>query len=263
MVLMRLPRLLAVPMLVALLVALLAGCTGQELFPVETPEPAADPLADPALSARFGPWSDATPAYRIGEGDKLRVMFLRTPEMDQDVLVRPDGVVTLKAAGEVTVAGLKPTEATDIVARKATRRLRDPEVSVEVLNPVSARVFVGGEVKTPGVYPITGPMDPIAALLLAGGAAETGRINQVILIRRGPDDRPMLRLVDVRSLIEGKPVADPRIVQGDILYVPRTRVAEVGLWVDQYITKIVPFQRSFSYSVSSGSTPTTLPSTAQ
>jgi protein involved in polysaccharide export with SLBB domain len=258
MVLMRVSRLLALSMLVGLM----AGCTGQELYPVETAPPA-DPLADPALAARFEPWSDTVPTYRIGEGDKLRISFLRTPEMDQDTLVRPDGIVTLRSAGEVEVAGLKPLDAAAVVAEKAKRRLRDPEVSIEVLNPVSSRVFIGGEVKTPGVYQITGPMDPIAALQLAGGAAETGRINQVILIRRGPDDRPMLRLVDVRSLIEGRPVADPRIVQGDIIYVPRTRVAEVGLWVDQYITKIVPFQRSFSYSISSGSGTTQLPSTSQ
>jgi len=225
----------------------LAACgTGQELNPQATPEPPAG--SDPAM-ARFAPWSGVTAGYRIGEGDKLRVQFPLTPEMDQDVLVRPDGVVTLKAAGDVDIADLEPLQASHLIAEKATRKLRNPDVIVEVLDPVSARIYVGGEVRTPGAYRVQGPMTAISALQLASGATDTGRIDSVVLIRRAPDGRPMLRLVNVRGLLEGKPVEDPRIVAGDILFVPRTRIAEVGLWVEQFINRVVPFQRSFSYTL--------------
>ena len=102
---------------------------------------------------------------------------------------------------------------------------------------------------------MTGSMTVIGALQLASGAIETARLDEVILIRRAPDGRAMLRLVDLRGLLEGKEVADPRVFAGDILYVPRSRIAELDLWIDQFINRVVPFQRSFSYSVGSSTAP--------
>ena len=183
------------------------------------------------------------------------MLFPLTPEMTQEVLVRPDGIVTLRATGDVRVADLTLAEATTLLTQKALARLRNPEVIVEVMDPISAKVYVGGEVKVPGAYPISGPLGSVSALQLASGTTDTGRISEVILIRRSPDGRPMLKMVDVHGLLEGKPVDDPRIVPGDILFVPKTRIAEVGLWVEQFINRVVPFQRSFSYTL--GRTTTT------
>lgn len=239
-------RALAVAMLAA--TALLAGCeTGQHIEPLGSKGPAPE---EAPLSARFAPWQDFEPPYHIGEGDKLKLIFIRTPELNQDALVRPDGMITVPSAGEVDVAGMKPLDAAALLEKRSESFLRDPHISLEVIDPVSAKIYIGGEVSDPGPYRILGPMDPIAALQLAGGALDTGKINEVILIRRGPDDRPMLRLLDVRGMLEGRSPQDVRIVPSDILYVPRTRVAEAGLWVDQFINKIVPFQRSFSYTKS-------------
>ena len=235
------------------LLALLYACTtGQAL----RPESGDNPAADPAIRARFEAWSDATPIYHIGEGDKLRIQFPLTPEMDDDdVVVRPDGMITLRTGDEVKVADLAPAEACAAVARSTGVHLRDPKVVVSVQDPISARIYVGGEVRTPGVQHMTGPATVIGALQLASGAIETARLDEVILIRRAPDGRAMLRLVDVRGLLEGKDVADPRVFAGDILYVPRSRIAELDLWIDQFINRVVPFQRSFSYSVGSSTTP--------
>ena len=84
------------------LLALLYACTtGQAL----RPESGDNPAADPAIRARFEAWSDATPIYHIGEGDKLRIQFPLTPEMDDDdVVVRPDGMITLRTGDEVEVS---------------------------------------------------------------------------------------------------------------------------------------------------------------
>lgn len=229
---------------------LLGSCsgTGQAITPRET-RFAGDPRsADPSLS-RFAPWSSAVPGYRIGEGDKIRVTFPLTPEMSQEGLVRPDGALTLRAAGDVVVAGLSPAEASATIVEKSRARLRNPEVVVEVIDPASAKVYIGGEVRIPGAYPVNGPIGAVSALQLASGSTDTGRIDEVILIRRSPDGRGMLKLVDVHALLEGRPVEDPRILAGDILFVPKTRIAELGLWVEQFINRVVPFQRSFSYTI--------------
>jgi protein involved in polysaccharide export with SLBB domain len=235
------------------LLVLLCGCeTGQAL----RPQSGDDPAADPAIRARFEAWSDATPIYRIGEGDKLRVQFPLTPEMDDgEVVVRPDGMITLRTGDEVKVADLTPAEACAAVARSTGSHLRDPKVVVSVQDPISARIYIGGEVKTPGVQHMTGSMTIVGALQLASGPIETARLDEVILIRRAPDGRAMLRLVDLRGLLEGKEIADPRVFAGDILYVPRSRIAELDLWIDQFINRVVPFQRSFSYSVGASTYP--------
>ncbi len=240
-----------IPGIFFLFTLLLAACgTGQALRPVS----GEDPGADARIKARFAAWSDETPAYRVGEGDKLRILFPLTPEMNDDVVVRPDGMVTLRLGGEVMVADLTPAAASEAVARSAAGRLRDPQVVVSVQDPVSACIYVGGEVRSPGVWRMNGPMSTIAALQLASGVIETARLDKVILIRRAPDGRPMLRLVDLRALLEGKDVTDPRIFPGDILYVPRSRIAEVDLWVNQFIERVVPFQRTFNYTLGHSTT---------
>jgi len=238
------------PLLVLAFTALLAACegTGQVIRPRETPVSGDPHAADPAL-ARFAPWSSTLPGYRIGEGDKVKISFPLTPEMSQEALVRPDGAVSLRAAGDVVIAGLSPPEASALVAAKSAARLRSPEVVVEVVDPASAKVYVGGEVRIPGAYPITGPIGAVSALQLASGSTDTARISEVILLRRSPDGRAMLKVVDVHALLEGRLADDPRIVPGDILFVPKTRIAELGLWVEQFINRVVPFQRSFSYTV--------------
>ena len=228
--------------------ASLAACTtGQSIRPDDDP----DVLIK---SGRYEPWSDAVPTYRIGEGDKLHINYPLTPEMSEDVLVRNDGVITLRAAGEVQLAALSMAEATAAIADASTKRLKNPRVQIAVTDATSERVFVGGEVTLPGAYPIHGPMTLVGALQSASGSKDTARLDEVIHIRRAADGKAMLRLVDVRDILEGK-AADQRVYQGDILFVPKTRIAEFDLWINQFLNLAVPFTKSFSYGA--GSTTTT------
>ncbi|GGB38732.1 sugar ABC transporter substrate-binding protein [Tistrella bauzanensis] len=237
--------------MMAMAVALAACETGQAIRPVGGAEAGgAQAVAAPHI---FATWTDAVPPYRIGEGDKLKVGFWRTPEFDEEVVVRPDGYVSLKATGDVLVADLTPPQASERVAGRATRLLRDPDVTVAVDDAISARVYVGGDVLAPGVYRIEGRIGIAEALTLAGGITPNGRMNEIVLIRRDPQDRPMMRTVDLRGLLEGR-LIDLPIVQGDILFVPRSRIAEVNLWVAQFIEGVVPFQSVFQYSISRNDT---------
>jgi polysaccharide biosynthesis/export protein PslD len=232
---------------VLVLALLLEACTtGQAVRP--------DSIDNLMASGRFEPWSDTVPAYRIGEGDKLHVTFPMTPELSEDVLVRNDGVVSLRAAGDVQLASLSTGAASTLIAEASGRRLKNPRVQIAVTDPVSERVFVGGEVTLPGAYLIHGPMTVIGALQSASGTKDTARLDEVILLRRAPDDKPMIRLVNVRDILEGE-ASDLRVYQGDILFVPKTRIAEFDLWINQFLNLSVPFVKSFSYAT--GDTTTT------
>lgn len=75
-------------------------------------------------------------------------------------------------------------------------------------------------------------------------------MQEVVLIRRSANNRPMLRTVNVREVIQtGEHESDVPLAPGDIIYVPRSHIAEVNLWVEQFINRVVPFQRTFNYTI--------------
>ncbi|WBV43319.1 polysaccharide biosynthesis/export family protein [Pseudoroseomonas cervicalis] len=236
---MRLPAAL----LLSLLPLAIAGCgTGQALDPVErAPE-------------GFAPWAETAPEYRIGAGDRLRVQFLMTPEMNETVLVAPDGQVALRAAGRLGVAGMSVGQAEAAVEQASRRILIQPVVTVGLEEAGASTVLVGGAVRNAGAYPLPARRGVLEAVLQAGGFDPEARMGQVVLIRRGPGDRPMLRTVDVRGFIEGSAAADVPLFPGDIVYVPRSRIGEVNLWIEQFVNRLVPFNRSFSYTINRGTT---------
>jgi protein involved in polysaccharide export with SLBB domain len=112
------------------------------------------------------------------------------------------------------------------------------------------KVLVGGEVRNPGVFDYSGRIGVVEALFTAGGFETTANRSEVVLIRRSEENQPMLKVIDVSAILGGKGTeADVPLQQYDIVYVPKSAVAEVGDWVDLYINRILPFNRGFSYSL--------------
>lgn len=235
--------LIRLPFLV-LSLCLLAACTGQELRPVEH------------NAAQFASWSDEVPAYRYGYGDVLQIRFLFTPEMDEETIVGPDGYITLRAAGRVQALDRTEQELKQRIEEDSRRILRNPEVTVITKEAASWRVYVGGSVRNPGTFRIAGPTGLLEAVTMAGGFDPQARFGEVVLIRRNKNDRPMLRTVDLQAFLDtGSTAGDVPLYAGDIVYVPRSRIAEVNLWIDQFIEQVVPFQRTFNYTIYSNTAP--------
>lgn len=226
-----------------LLLPFLAACTGQEIMVREQrPE-------------GFTPWTEAPPVYRFGPGDRLNVRFRLTPELNEVALVGPDGTIALRAAGRLRVGGLSAEQSEAAIAEASRRILRNPEVSVGFDEAAANQVFVGGMVERAGAYPLVGRRGVLEAVMLAGGFTPEARMNEVVLIRRDPDNRPMLRTVNLQGFAaSARPEADVPLFPGDIVFVPRSRIAEVANFVDQAINRTLPFSRGFSYSVNRGAT---------
>jgi polysaccharide biosynthesis/export protein PslD len=204
----------------------------------------------------FATWSDAVPDYRFGPGDHLRISFLLTPEMNEDVTVAPDGTVALRVAGKVMAMNRTEAELEAAIAQSSRKVLNNPVVTVAVLDATSARVYVGGSVERPGAYALTTRVDPLEIITVAGGFTTEARMDEVVLIRRDADNRPMLRTVDLRSFISHATAgADLPLYSGDIVFVPRNRISEVDLWIDQFINKLLPFNKAFSYTINRNQPP--------
>lgn len=222
---------------VLLFAVALAACTTQTTSPKES------------NAEGFAAWSNTPPAYRFAAGDRIKVEFLLTPETGEDVVVGPDGFVGLRVAGRIYAQGLTAEQLQDAVVKASSKNLQHPIVTVSLTDAGSARVIVGGQVQHPGVYPMVGRDSPMEAVMLAGGFLPESRMDKVVLIRRNADNRPMLRTVDLQNFVNtGDLNSSVPLQAGDIVYVPRTLVAEAGLWVDQVLNKLVPFNKSMNYN---------------
>jgi polysaccharide export outer membrane protein len=112
------------------------------------------------------------------------------------------------------------------------------------------RIYVGGEVRNPGEFEMPGDIDALQAIVKAGGFTPGARRFEVVVIRRGPDGRPMMRTVDLLRAVTNPAAADAvPLRRFDIVYVPRTRIAEVGLFTQQYFNDAFPFTSGFSYVI--------------
>lgn len=204
----------------------------------------------------FRPWSSQVPAYRIGAGDKLKVKYFLTREMDEELTVSPDGTIAPRAIGQLKVDGLTLAAAQEVVRRASRAELADQKVVISLEDAVSAKVYIGGMVERPGPYNLAEMRNgTLQSILTAGGFTEEARTGQVAIIRRGADNMPMLKLVNVKDIIQtGFTLDDVQLVAGDIIYVPRSSIAELNVWIDQFINNVVPFQRSFNYTLGTQST---------
>ena len=196
----------------------------------------------------FAPWTEEKAEYTIGVGDEIDVKLAYNAEFSDRVTVGPDGRFTLPLIGDVRAEGRTIADLTSEIETRFSRDLRTPRVQVAVRNYASARIFVGGEVNKAGVYTLQGRIGVMEAITMANGTMDTARMSQVILIRRRKDGQPMMRTVDLTNFIRGSE-SDVPLQALDVVFVPKSTIAELDMFIDQFITRIVPFQRSFVYTI--------------
>ena len=111
------------------------------------------------------------------------------------------------------------------------------------------KVFVGGEVDKPGVYDMPGDINALQAVIQAGGFKTTAKRETVVIIRRSPDGRAMMRTVDLKQGIAAPGRTDlVPLRRFDIVYVPRTGLASAGVFMQQ-IKDLIPGNVGFDYAL--------------
>jgi polysaccharide export outer membrane protein len=192
----------------------------------------------PTLATRD---SGAPLPYVMLVGDSLSIKFFKNPELNEDVIVRSDGMISLQLVDDVPAAGRTPTELSADLKQRYAKELADPSISVIVRKPIGDRVFVGGEVGKQGFIDLTGGLTVFQAIQVSGGFVKTAHRAQVILIRRTPDGKATGRSIDVRPVQEGEhPESDVLLAANDILFVPRSKIANVDNFVQMYIRDALP-----------------------
>ncbi len=186
--------------------------------------------------------------YRIEQGDTVLIKYTFHPEMDQEEIVRPDGKITAKMVGEITAAGMTTTRLEKLLVERTSDRLRNPEVVVSISNFAERSIYVGGEVGKPGTVPYRKGLTPLQAIIAAGGfIRDTAQIDSVILVRVGESDNNFIsRKLNLAEAITDGIKESLYLAPHDIVYVPRTGIANAGLWVKQHFTDLFPFIRGGS-----------------
>ena len=211
---------------------------------------AKQPPPETLAPERFQPWDSSLDEYRLRPGDELDIRLIYNPEFSDRVVVAPDGQISMPLIGFVPAAGRSPRDLQTELQGRFRRELRQPDVSVIPRTFAQQRVFIGGEVGTPGVYDLPSRIGVLQAIVTAGGFKPTAREDGVILIRRTPDNRAAARLVDVEAMLDRAALdQDVPLQPFDVVFVPRSGVAQAGWFVEQYIRQLLPIQPGIGYTL--------------
>lgn len=195
-------------------------------------------IADADVAVRNVP----TPAeFQLGPGDKIAIRVWRHTDLDMDVTIAPDGSITYPLVGRIVVAGMTYPILVERLSKAIAEFYQDPQVSVNILELRSQKVFVIGEVTAPSVLQLTNEMSILEALTLSGGINPAAKTSNVLLIR-GSIDSPELYKVDVKSIYsKGKTDQMVYLKRGDIVVVPTKTITNVGRYFKDVQNTLSPF----------------------
>lgn len=217
-----------------LLLLVVAGCSNPVAhIPELTPEQL---VAKPVSQVPF------ESVYKLVPYDLINVRFTYHPESDPKapISIRPDGQITLDGVGAVRAAGLTPEELGKEIATKSSTRLRNPEVIVTIAQFTPRKIYVGGQVKTPGIVTFQGEMTPLQAIFDRGGFTAEAQIDSVILIRNTGAPEPVIGRINVTQALEGGVPEKITLLTNDVVYVPMSGIGRADQWVRQHLRDIIP-----------------------
>lgn len=176
--------------------------TGSPAAPAPTSAPAA-PTSAPAARTGLPPASTAPElpgGYVIGPDDILQIVFWREKELSGDVVVRPDGRISLPLLNDVVAAGRTPDELRATLVTEASKYFGNPNPTVVVKEIRSRKVFITGAVEKPGPYVVTSPTTVLQLIALAGGLKEYAD-KKNILVMRTTDGKQSGYVVDYNAIL--------------------------------------------------------------
>ncbi len=210
--------------------------------------------------------------YVIGAGDELEIKFPYHQGYDQAVKVRPDGRISLSLVRTIQAEGKTPDELEAELNQRYQAFLKRPDLVVivrsfarnrvfvggtsvpaglEDLRPVvivrsfaPPQVFVGGEVGRPGVLTYRGNMSLLSSIIESGGTKPGAQTATVLVLRRtGPAEAAVIRR-DLRPDQWGRGTNDIYLEPFDIVFVPKTPIAQVGEFMEQLFGILPPLKNS-------------------
>lgn len=184
---------------------------------------------------------DEVPPYVLKPGDQIGVRVLTDPTLNSTVEIQMDGRVAIPWVGTVPAAGRTVAQLEKDVEAGLSVYLRHPDVSMTIDGFGPSRVYVTGEVGVPGSYRIDAGQTVLGAIAAAGGFRTTANTQEVLLLRRESATEASVHTINIQRVLKGSDqFSDPIVQHLDIIHVPRTLIADIGVFVDQFFSRLRP-----------------------
>jgi polysaccharide export outer membrane protein len=189
----------------------------------QTSQPSKPKAASPPAAAAATGTTAAVPFapdYLIGAEDILSIVFWRDKDMSAEVMVRPDGMISLPLLNEVHAAGLTPTQLKDLLVEQSKKFVEDPNVTVVIKQINSRKVFITGEIAKPGPYPLTGPTTILQLISVAGGLRDYAKSDKIAIMRI-ENGKPLSYRFNFQEVLKNKNLKQNiELKPGDTIIVP-------------------------------------------
>ena len=158
--------------------------------------------------------------YIVGTMDVLEIQVWEEPNFSRQVLVRPDGKITLPLIGDIQAAGISTKGLQSLLTKKLKTYTKNPEVTVILVESHSKKFYIIGKIKRPGTYPLSPDMTVLQALAVTGGLEEWADKDSIRIIRRS-DGKESVILFDYNKVMSGENLEQNILLEpGDTIIVP-------------------------------------------
>ncbi len=166
------------------------------------------------------PEAPSVAGYGLQPGDIIRISVWREPELDQGVMVRPDGAISFPLTGDISVQGQTVEQVTSAITERLSEFIPNPVVTVSLQENLGNRIYVTGRVNQPGVFLINRPIDVMQALAIAGGLTPFADQDGIKVLRRQSGEQITIPF-DYKQVRKGQNLQQNVMLRpGDTLIVP-------------------------------------------
>jgi protein involved in polysaccharide export with SLBB domain len=196
--------------------------------------------------------------YYLQPGDNIDIKCFYNPELNENVTIRPDGKISLQLIDEIQAAGITPAQLDKLLTEHYSKHLKQAIITVIVRDFGGQKIYVGGEVYAPQVLEVQGRVNALQAIFDAGGLKDDAKLSSVMIVSKGPDNRPVARKVDLQKALRGElPEKDYLLRPYDMVYVPKTNLAKSSRFITQ-IYSFIPRNVTFGFHYELHNEPTTV-----
>jgi polysaccharide biosynthesis/export protein len=182
--------------------------------------------------------------YKLDVGDVLDIKFFYNPELSDSATIRPDGKVRLQLVGELPAKGLTPKKLEQTIIERYRGIVRHPEIAVILRKFTPQKIFVGGEVTTPGVVPMEGRVTALQAIMSVGGFKSSAQLDSIVILKNNGQKNFSYQILDLQAHLDREALQDVELNPFDVVFVPKTKISEIATFFKENINEIFPFYKN-------------------
>ena len=159
-------------------------------------------------------------AYTVNPGDVLSIVVWKEPDLQRQVIVRPDGLFSFPLVGDISAEGNSIEQIRNNVAEHLEKYIPDPVVTVAAESLAGNSVYVIGQVQRPGIIPAVGQIDVMQALSIGGGMSVFAQLSDIKILRR-VNGKLIAIPFNYKDIEKGKRLNQNILLEpGDVVVVP-------------------------------------------